>query len=44
MYDNAVLMDICGPKMERIVGDWRKLHSEELYDLHYSPNANRVIK
>jgi len=24
------------PKGEKVVGDWIKLHNEELHDLHYS--------
>ena len=44
MFDKTVLRDIFGSKMEEVVGHWRKLHNEELHDLHFSPNANRVIK
>lgn len=24
--------DICGPKMEKAIGGWRKLHNEEFHD------------
>jgi hypothetical protein len=25
--------EICGPKREKVTGEWRKLHNEELHDL-----------
>ena len=40
---NRVLRRIFGPKREKVTGEWRKLHNEELNDL-YSPNIVRVIK
>ena len=33
-----------GPKRDRVTGEWRKLHNEELNDLYSSPNIVRVIK
>jgi len=33
----------CEPKMEEVTGDWRKVHSEKLHDLH-SSNTMRLIK
>jgi hypothetical protein len=30
--------------MEEVTGDWRKLHSEELYDTYHSAYIIRVIK
>jgi len=38
------LRRIYGPKRDEVTGDWRKLHNEELNDLHSSPNIVRVIK
>ena len=32
------------PKRDKVTGDWRKLHSEELTDLYCSPNIIQVIK
>jgi hypothetical protein len=35
---------IFGPKKDEVIGDWRKLHNEELNDLYSSPTIVRVIK
>jgi len=39
-----VLRTIFGPKRDEVTEEWRKLHSEELNDLHSSPNIVRVTK
>jgi len=39
-----MLRRILGPKRDKVRGEWRKLHSEELNDLHCSPNIVQVIK
>ena len=32
------------PKRDKVRGEWRKLHDEELHDLYLPPNIFRVIK
>jgi hypothetical protein len=39
-----VLRRIFGPKRDEVIGEWRKLHNEELSDLYFSANIVRVIK
>jgi hypothetical protein len=39
-----VLRRIFGYKSEEEVGDWRRLHNEELHNVYASPNLIRVIK
>jgi len=42
--ENRVLRRIFEPKRNKVTGEWRKLHNEELNDLYSSPNIVRVIK
>ena len=44
MLENMVLRRIFGPRRDEVVGEWRRLHNEELNDLYSSPNIVRVIK
>jgi hypothetical protein len=44
LFENRVLRRIFGPKRDEAIGEWRKLHNEELIDLYSSPNIIRVIK
>ena len=44
VFENRVLRGIIGLKRDEVTGKWRKIHSEELNDLHCSPNIFRVIK
>ena len=44
VFENRVLGRIFGPKTDEITGEWRKLHNEELNDLHPSSSIFRVIK
>jgi hypothetical protein len=44
VFENRVLRRIFGPKRDKITGEWRKLHNEELNDLNSSPNIIEVIK
>jgi hypothetical protein len=44
VFENRVLRRIFGPKRDEVMGEWRRLHNEELDDLYSSPNIIRVIK
>jgi hypothetical protein len=44
VFENRVLGRTFGAKRDLVKGEWRKLHNEELDDLHCSPNIVRVIK
>ena len=37
-------MGICGLTRDEITDEWRKLHSEELHELHSLSNIKRVLK
>ena len=43
-YENMVLRRIFGPRRDEVMGEWRRLHNEELNDLYSTPNIVRVIK
>jgi hypothetical protein len=34
VFENRVLRRIFGPRRDEVTGEWRKLHYEELNDLH----------
>jgi hypothetical protein len=38
------LRRIFGPKRDDIIGDWRKLHNEEVNNICYSPNIITLMK
>jgi hypothetical protein len=42
--ENRVLRKIFGPERKEGIGDWRKLHYEELHDLCSLPYIVVVIK
>jgi hypothetical protein len=42
VFQNRVLRRLFGLKRDEIVGGWRKLHNEELHNLHCS--RNRMFK
>jgi hypothetical protein len=44
VFENRALRRIFGPKRNEVMGEWRKLHSEELHNLYSSPNIIRQIK
>jgi hypothetical protein len=44
VFENWVLKRIFGPKRDKVTGEWRKLHNDELNNLYSSPNIVRVIK
>jgi hypothetical protein len=43
VFENRVLRRIFGPKRDRVMEGWRKLHNEELYNLYSSPSIIRII-
>jgi len=43
MFENRVLRRIFGPKRNKVTGEWRKLHNEELNDLYSLPNIIQLI-
>jgi hypothetical protein len=44
VFKNWALRRIFGPNRDKVTGEWRKLHNEELNDLYFSANIIRVIK
>ena len=44
VFENRVLRRVFGPKRDKLTGEWRKLHNEELNDLYSLPNIVRVVK
>jgi hypothetical protein len=44
VFEKKVLKRILGPKRDKVIGGWRKLHKEELRNLYSSPSIIRMIK
>jgi hypothetical protein len=44
VFENRVLRRIFGPRRDEVMGNWRKLHNEELHNLYFLPNIMRMIK
>jgi hypothetical protein len=44
MFENRVLRRIFGPKRAEVIGDWKKLHNEELHNLYSLSSVIRMIK
>jgi hypothetical protein len=38
VFEYRALSRICEAKRDEVIGEWRKLHSEEFTDLYSSPN------
>jgi hypothetical protein len=43
-FENRVLRRIFRPMRNEVMGEWRKLHNEELHNLYSSPRIIRMIK
>jgi hypothetical protein len=43
-FENRVLRRIFGPKGDEVIGDWRKLHNEEVHNLYSSLIKIRMTK
>jgi hypothetical protein len=43
MFENRVLRRVFGPKRDKVTGEWRKLHNDELSDLYSLPNIVWVV-
>jgi hypothetical protein len=44
VFKKRVLRRTFGPTRDKVAGDWRKLHTENLHKLYCSPNIFRMIK
>jgi hypothetical protein len=41
VFENSVLRRIFGPKRDEVMGEWRKLHNEELHNLYSSSDISQ---
>jgi len=44
VFENRILRKIFGPKLDKVIGEWRELHNEELSYMYCSPNIVRVLQ
>jgi len=44
VFENMVLRRTFRPRRDEVMGEWRRLHNEELNDLYSAPNIERAIK
>ena len=44
VFENMVLRRISGPKRDKVIGELRNLHNEEINELYSSSNIVQVIK
>jgi hypothetical protein len=42
VFEKRVLRRIFGPKSDKVIGGWRKLHNEEIRDLYSSSSIIRM--
>jgi hypothetical protein len=42
VFENRSLRSICGPKRDEVIGEWRKLHNDELHNLYSSQNIKQI--
>jgi hypothetical protein len=40
VFENRFLRRIFGPKRDKVTGEWRKMHNEELHNLYYHPQIS----
>ena len=43
VFENRVLRRVFGPKRDKVTGEWRKVHNEELNYLYSLPSIVRVV-
>jgi hypothetical protein len=44
VFENRMLRRVFGRKRDKVTGEWRKLHNEELSDLYSLRNIVRAVK
>jgi hypothetical protein len=44
VFENRMLKKTLGLRRDKVTGDWRKIHHEELHNLYLSQNIIRMIK
>jgi hypothetical protein len=44
VFENRVLRTIFGPKRDKMIGEWKRLHNEGLHDLYSLPSIIRIIE
>jgi hypothetical protein len=44
VFENRALRRIFGSKRDKVTGEWRKLHNEDLRDLYSSPDILRMVQ
>jgi len=44
VFESRMLRRVFGPERDKVTGEWRKLHNEELSDLYSLPNIVRAVE